>query len=105
MGRTPPHMLFHTMKKAAHFLPGAQGTWGMFPLQIPVHINHPVSIPRTSGLSPPTHHCPAPSPPAICSPQALAVRPVPIEGRARRGPPREAWQGGSPVCGSLYIWG
>ena len=105
MGRTPPHMLFHTMKKAAHFLLGAQGTWGMFPLQIPVHINHPVSIPRTSGLSPPTHHCPAPSPPAFCSPQALAVRPVPIEGRARRGPPREAWQGGSPVCGSLYIWG
>ena len=51
----------------------------------------------------PPHHCPAPSPPALCSPQALAVRPVPIEGRARRGPPREAWEGGSPVGGSCHL--
>lgn len=93
-GRPPP-----TMKKAAHFPPGAQGTWGMFPLQIPVHINHPVSIPRTSGLSPPTHHCPAPSPPAFCSPRPQ--RQAWAHGReGEEGAPREAWQGGS-----LCIWG
>lgn len=63
----------------------------MFPLQIPVRINHPrVHSKNIWPVSPPLPPITAPLPPStslLQSPASLAFRPMPIGGKARREPP------------------
>ena len=63
----------------------------MFPLQIPVRINHPrVHSKNIWPVSPPPRPSLPPFSPStslLQSPASLAFRPMPIGGRARREPP------------------
>lgn len=86
-GRTP----LHTMKKqpTSHPEPKARGECSPFKFQ---STSITLSIPRTSGLSPPSLP-PLPPHQPLCSPQALAAVAQPIEGRQGGG--LRAWEGGS----------
>jgi hypothetical protein len=64
-----------TMKSSPFSTP-ARGTWGMFPLQIPVRINHPMSHSKNIWSVSPTHHCPPPPSTSLMQTLALAFWPA-----------------------------